>query len=116
MSGVIDQVLERVGLTYDDLSKAEKDTLYTWLDQLQKNQMTLEHVRTHVGNLKESVERELVEEPEFNYLFIFKVPNRKQVFLKARLRNLMLMEAFLSSPDRARKAIENAIAARFGGQ
>lgn len=107
----MDDILDSVGMKYEDLKAEEKDTLYSWLDALEKSQLTMEKIRQYVGSLKEQVEKELVDEPEFTWIFLFRVQNRRQILLKARLKNYMLLEAFLSTPERARAAIEAQLSA-----
>ena len=97
----MDKILERLGLKYDDLTVAEKETLNSWTQTLDSNQLTVLAVKDFVTSLKYSVEQELSETSH----------NTKQdLFLKARLRNLMLLEAFLSTPQKAKQAIDRAIA------
>ena len=55
------------------------------------------------------VENLLVDEPEFKYVFFFKVLNRQQIYLKARLKNLLLIEKLLLAPDEAKKQLNQAI-------
>lgn len=106
---MIDEILEKAGFTYEQLNTAEKETLMGWMKSLQSNQLTVDMVRSFVRSLRESIVNQLIEEPEFNYIFIFKVANRKQILLKARLRNIMLIEAFLSTPEKARESLEQTL-------
>jgi hypothetical protein len=102
----MDELLGKLGMKYDDLNQSEKETLSKWMESLQTNALTTEKIKEGVQSMKFSVETELIDTPE-HILFIF--PNRKQILLKARLRNYMLLEAFLTSPERAKQAIEQAI-------
>jgi|WetSurSiteA1Bulk_404760.scaffolds.fasta_scaffold03796_4 hypothetical protein len=110
---MIDELLEKFGLKWEDLDSkghsGEKEYLLSMLSAVENNQVTLQTFRDHVASMKSYVEQQLVNEPEFNYIFIFKVPNRKQIYLKARLQNYLLMEAYLSTPDQAKKALEAQI-------
>jgi hypothetical protein len=58
-----------------------------------------------IQEMKYAVEDELVNEPERKWL----LPNRKHLYLKARLQNYMLLESFLLSPQKARKQVESAL-------
>jgi hypothetical protein len=106
---MIEELLKPHGLKYEDLNILEQETLETWMGALSKKQLTVESIRQAISNMKEAVEHELILEPEFNYILLFKIPNRKQIFLKARLKNYLLLEAFLLSPEKAKKALEQAI-------
>ena len=96
----MDQLLEKLGLKYEDLNSAEKETLNSWYDALSKSQLTLESIKTYIATMRDSVEQELTKTDH----------NSKQdIFLKARLRNYMLLEAYLSTPERAKQAIEQQL-------
>jgi hypothetical protein len=98
---MMDEILERLGYKYEDLTTAERETLHSWTEALTKNELTLGHVKTYIASMRDSVEQELAETSH----------NSKQdLFLKARLRNYMLLEGFLTSPERAKQALERAIA------
>lgn len=97
----MDEFLKSLGfkLKYEELTKAERDQLYLWMDQMQKAVVTLEDVKKYVHAMRDSVENELT-----------KVTNTKDedYLLKARLRNYMLLEGMLSTPERARQALKKA--------
>ncbi len=106
---VTSQIEEKLGLKIEDLKAAEKETYFAMLDTVQKAQLTPEKLREYIVSLRDTVARELINEPEFNYIFIFKVANRRQILLKARLQNYLLLEAFLDSPNKAQEALEGMI-------
>lgn len=106
----MDEILKRLNLKYEDLTKGERDTLNTWLDGLSKSQVTLQTLTGYITSMRESVEQALIDEPEFNYIFLFSIPNRKQILLKARLRNYLLLESFLATPEKAKAALERSLA------
>lgn len=98
------------GISYDQMSKAEKETLDQWLDALKKNELTLDHVRQYIRSLKDAVENELADEPETERVWLFFTrSSRKAVLMKARMKNYMLLEAFLMTPERAKRQLEKAL-------
>ena len=97
---MIDELLERVGLKYEDLNQAEKETLHLWLNKLDNNKLRVEDIRKYVASMRDSVEQDLTTA---------KNKSKRDLLLKARLRNYMLLEAFLESPTKAREALERAI-------
>ena len=108
---MVDKILEKFGLNYDDLTKAERDTYHQMLDSVQKSQLTIDGLKDYIHEMRNQVESELtrstIKRPSFfGFMFMF----RKDVALKARLRNYLLLEAFLDSPKKAEKALEQAIA------
>lgn len=106
----IDNILEKTGLKYEDLSSAERETLIQWTTMLDNNQLTVEKIRFFVKSLRDSIENELIDEPEFIRVLFFKVLNRKQILLKARLKNIILFDSLLTSPERAKKSMESQVA------
>ena len=103
-------LLEKVGLSYEDLNAVERETYHQWLDSLQKNKITIEGVKKYIERMRVSVEEELTNDNMkrfsfWSFLFRFK----KEHGLKSRLRNYMLLEGFLDSPERAKKALEQAL-------
>lgn len=106
----IDDILEKFNLKYEDLTAVERETLNTWLEALDKSKLTLQGVKTYIATMRDAVEQELTKEsmkrPSF-WAFVFNF--RKDNLLKARLRNYMLLEAFLSTPEKARQALERAM-------
>jgi hypothetical protein len=97
---MMNEILERWGIKYEDLNTAERETLNKMLEDLSKTQLTLDKVRDYISNMKDSVEQELTKTG---------LNSKQDLFLKARLRNYMLLEAFLSTPERAKKALEQAM-------
>lgn len=97
----LNKLLERAGLKYEDLTSAEKETYNNWMDALQQRKVTVQTVQEHITKMKHSVEEELTTASH---------NSKHDLFLKARLRNYLLLEAFLTSPEKAQKALERAIA------
>jgi hypothetical protein len=96
-----DEILQQIGLKYEELTSVERETFSTWLEALNKSQLTIERIRTYIASMRDAVITELTQVP---------MGNDRDYLLKARLRNYMLLEAFLSTPEKAKKALENALA------
>lgn len=97
---MIDEVLERAGLKFDDLTKVERETLYSWMDSLKKSGLSIENIKQYISSMRGSVEEELCDAS---------LGTKQDLFLKARLRNYKLLEAYLSTPEKAQKALEKAL-------
>jgi|SRR3990167_916214 len=104
---MIDEILEKVGLKYEDLSVMERETLNTWMESLSKNELTLSRVKEYIATMRDSVEHELSNTTH---------ETKQDIFLKARLRNYMLLESFLSTPEKAKKALDGALAGLVGAK
>lgn len=88
------------GLKYEELNEAERNTLTQWLDSVQKNELTLDKIKEFVHSLRDNVEQEFCK-PD--------LPKEQHLFLIARLRNIMLLESFLLGPERAKRALQQAL-------
>ena len=108
MSSITDK-LEEKGIKIDSLNSIEKATYFNMLAVVKESQLTPEKLREYVVTMRESVERELVNEPTFIRIFIFKVENPKLLKLQARLQNYLLLESFLISPEKAEAQLEDMV-------
>lgn len=97
---MLDEILKRFDLKYEDLTTAEKDTLSGWIVALQNNAVTTESVRMYFAQMRRGVEEELTKH---------NLSKEQDLFLKARLRNYMLVEDFLTGPEKAKEALEKAM-------
>jgi hypothetical protein len=102
-------MLERFNLSFEDLNSAERETYNQWLQSLGNNTLTVGAIRDYVQAMKDQVEAELVAftEPKTVWDYLFR--RKKDVYLTARLRNYMLLLAFLTGPEKAKKALERSL-------
>jgi hypothetical protein len=91
----LDKILNDYGLKYEDLNIEERDTYNQANFKLKE--MTVADIRKYVSDMKNSIALQICD-VEYD------------VALKARLKNYILLEAFLSSPDAAEKALRDAMA------
>ena len=98
---MIDDLLQRVGLKFEDLNAQERETLNVWLQALQQGELNTGKVKEYIASMRDGVEQELTK-ADLN--------SKQDTFLKARLRNYMLLEAFLSTPEKAKGQMERAVA------
>lgn len=98
---MFDKLLERYNVKFEDLKKEERETYLSWIQALEKNQLTIEKIRSYIAAMRSSVEHELSQS---------QLNSKEDLFLKARLRNYLLLEAMLTTPERAREQLERAVA------
>lgn len=104
-------ILSKLGVkSYEELNESEKATFDNMVRTLEGKTLTLENVRDYVHQLKNAIIDQLIKEPEYTNVFIFKVLNRQHVFLKARLRNIVLIDNMIHSPVKAKKSLESYLA------
>lgn len=94
------QLLKQRKINYEDLTTAEKETLENWEKALRANEVTPEKIKDYIGMMIAGVENELAA---------YDLPKEKDLLLKARLRNYLLLRAFLTGPEKAQKAMQEAI-------
>lgn len=102
-------LLEEKGIRYEDLNPAEQETFKQWEQALAQKQLTLEGVKDYVKSLIEAIEKELTELKETTSFWTFLFSWKKDFYLKARLKNYLILYDFLSAPDKARKYIEQSL-------
>lgn len=105
----VTEQLEDKGIKIDSLTPDEKQTYFSMLKAVEEATLTPEKLKDYIHDMREAVERDLIAEPEFNRVLFFKFENRKQILLKARLHNYLLLESFLNSPNKAKKAFEDMV-------
>jgi hypothetical protein len=104
---MIDEILAKYNLKYEDLNPVEKETLNTWIEVLQKGELSLDKIKQYIVDMKEAVAMELSKH---------NLRNKKDLYLKARLRNYILLDAFLTTPEKAKEKIEEALSGIAGGK
>lgn len=100
MSFSLLEFLEERGIKYETLTTAEKDTLAQWSQALNKNELTLSSVKDYIRALIEGVERELAN---------YNLDKKQDLFMKARLKNYLMLSDFLTGPEKAQKHIEQSL-------
>lgn len=96
----LDNFLSKFGLKYDDLKEEEREYLTRMVASIAKKELTIRDIENTIKGMIESVARELSEES---------VPKRKDIFLKARLKNYLLLYDVLTAPEKAKKALEKQL-------
>lgn len=109
MDDILESILKRINpdLEYEDLTEDERSTLLTMSESLQKGELTVSSFRDFISQMKYSVENELTK-PDLD--------KNQDIYLKARLRNLMLIEAFLIAPEKVKEQVEKAINSMVQGK
>jgi len=96
----MDELLESLGLKYEDLTSAERETYQNWYEKMSEAAISPADILNYIVYMRESVEHELSK---------YDNTKEKDNNLKARMKNYLLLEAFLNGPDKAKKALESYI-------
>lgn len=97
----VTEEIEDKGVNIEKLTADEKQTYFTMLSAVQESQLSVEKLRDYIIQMRSAVEQELVKTG---------LTAEQDIFLKARLKNYMLLESFLISPEKAKRAYEDMIA------
>ena len=52
---IVDDILSKVGLTYDELKPVEKETLNTWLQALQQSELNVGVIKQYLATMRDGV-------------------------------------------------------------
>ena len=120
----VDAFIGKLGLKYEDLTQAERDVYLLWNKTLDSNQLTVELVRDYVRSIRDALEQELAvykQETPHSWIGVLSLfipfygliqkwyQDQNRIGIQSRLRNIVLLEAFLIGPVKARKAVEQAM-------
>lgn len=120
----VDELLKNRNLKLEDLTPEEQETLFTWMSALDNAQININSVRDYISKMQEGVSMALAEIEEspkdWLSLLCFLIPligiirkwyiDQRKNYLLARQRNYYLLSSMLSTPEKARQAIEKQIA------
>lgn len=102
MPNLLDKILEENGIKYEDLNPQERETYSQKVFEVQS--LSLGDLKDHIVNMKNSIALQLTSSMGDGEIDI-----RKELILKARLQNYLLLEAFLTAPEKAEKAIRDSL-------
>lgn len=97
-------LLERLGLKYEDLTEEEKKTYTEWNETLIQSEVTIDDLKKFIPS-----QIEQLEQSQNSY----ENSKDKDLFLKAQIRNLKMIHAFLLGPEQRRKWLEQHIESRI---
>lgn len=92
----MDDFLKVLGLSYDRLTQDEKAVYWSMLEKIEQRPLTVDDFKQAINSLKQAIEHELTKTPD-------KLSKDERLFLTARLRNALLLEAFFETPEKAKK-------------
>jgi predicted transcriptional regulator len=102
-----DEIKNLLNKSNKKLNEEERDTLLNWINHIDNSQLTTEQIKAFISDIKNAIIKDLVEIPEYDKFLFFSIPNRKHLFAKARLKNIIMLEDMLFATDRVKSALEN---------
>lgn len=100
MINPIDKLLDEQGLKYEDLNMVERETYKAMNFDVEA--IASGDLKQHIVEMKNSIALQLCDVDG-------EKDKQKDVILKARLKNYILLDAFLNAPAKAEKAIRDAL-------
>lgn len=95
---IADQFLNKLGLTYEKLSPDEKETYLKMLEVSDAKPIEPSDLVSFLNDLITGIQ---------NNLFDSKEGSIESITLKARLKNAIVLQSFLLSPQKAKEKLEN---------
>lgn len=92
----LDDFMNALGLNYEELKDDEKQTYENWLKVMAEKQVEVMDIRKYIKEMRISIDTKLAT---------VGLSKEEDIFLRARLQNYILLEAFLESPERAKNAL-----------
>jgi predicted PilT family ATPase len=117
MEGILTQVLSRLkhrgkdgkekqGMLYEELSPMAKSTFDRWQVILNTKEITLESLKTFLQGERESLIKEIATpDHELN--------SKEDMFLKARLNDIIIILSLLESPQKAASMLESYLKKKY---
>ena len=97
MTPSLNKLLEKLGLKYEDLTEEEKKTYNSWASVLSAPNVSIDDLKKFLP-----VQIETIEQEQNKY----DNSKEKDLFLKAQLRNLKMLHAFILGPEQRKKWLE----------
>ena len=97
-------LLDKLGLKYEDLTEEEKKTYTEWSQTLSQPEVTIDDLKKFIPSQIEQLEHSQND---------YQNSKEKDLFLKAQIRNLKMIHAFILGPEQRRKWLESHIQSRI---
>lgn len=91
-------LLEKLGLKYEDLTEEEKKTYTEWNETLIQSEITIDDLKKFIPSQIEQLEHSQND---------YQNSKEKDLFLKAQIRNLKMIQSFILGPEQRRKWLED---------
>lgn len=97
-------LLEKLGLSYENLTAEEKKTYQAWADTLTQPEVSIDDLKKFLPSYIDRLEYDQTS---------YENSKDKDLYLKAILRNAKMMLAFITGPEKRREWLEKHIEQRI---
>lgn len=109
---MFDDILSSAGIDPKSLNQEEIKVLEGWAEMYSTKALTLEDIKGFINHTIDIISRELsgAKPPDNIVSFLFR--KRREVHLKARLYNMIVLRDFINTPDKMLASLKRAIQAK----
>lgn len=100
----LSNLLDKLGLKYENLTEEEKKTYTEWSQTLSQPDVSIDDLKKFIPLQLEILEREQSS---------YENTEKKDLYLKAAIRNLKMIHAFILGPEQRRKWLEQHLEKRL---
>jgi uncharacterized protein (UPF0335 family) len=97
---VLHNLLEKLGLKYEDLTAEEKKSYDEYTQILSQPEITIDDLKGFIPSQIERLESEQND---------YRNTKEKDLFLKAQIRNLKMIHSFIQGPEARKKWLEETL-------
>ena len=108
---LVNDLLKKHNATLEDLTRDEMDAFFNLLKATESRQLDIPKITLYLRDLITALEKEFIVTDEWEYFFfgLFRRESRKHLHMKARLENYLILENLVTSPERAKRAMEEVL-------
>lgn len=104
MPSLLHNLLEKLGIKYEDLTVEEKKTYTQWSEAFAQKEITIDDLKKFLPSYIDRLEYDLNS---------YENSKDKDLYLKAALRNAKMVLAFITGPEKRREWLEKHIEQRL---
>jgi hypothetical protein len=101
---MLDNLLEKLNINYEDLTDDEKRTYKEWDGALQRPEVTTDDLRRFLPTYIDGLEHDQND---------YKNSKEKDLYLKAAIRNAKMVLAFITGPEKRREWVRRTLEQRM---
>jgi hypothetical protein len=109
MLNPIAELLQKYKVREEDLNSDERATLERWAKSVSQTTLNVEAIKDFNESLITAIEKDLAELTESTTFWHVLFHRKRDIYLKARLKERLMMRNFLQGPEKARKWLEQSL-------
>lgn len=102
----IDQLLSRAGVRREELTKEEEQSFLEMYELAKKNDLSVQKIKDIIDELVQNLSLKVSE---------WDTPKHQDIYIKARLRNYLVLQGALNAKDRVLEQLGDALKNNING-